>query len=299
MARKYQIANASFLIIGLSFFNIAFADSWTASSDVKAASISYQGDTTRKNLTDYGINLQTNYLDRLDMMLGYSQLKLNVSQGGNVRQNQVVIGGNWFQYVDSISGRIGWHIKGYSLTSPSSTIANVYTGGWSYLNYRKTIYLDTLFTQSQYTNSQSSDNQSSDNTVNQLNLSFEFSPGLKSSWLSFQVFSVDNTDDVLFDSTLYSAIVEWTQNLWRSGSLIPTKLIFGTQFGDQRYLVLHRLDAINNNPDIQTLSYWANATWQINDHSELGLSIAASDYQTDQQANYDGIYTSLLLKLKW
>jgi len=294
MASKYQIATASLLIITLSFFSNTFADSWTGYGDVKTASVSYQGDTTRKSLTDYAINMQTKYLDKMDMMLGYSQLKLNASQGSNVRQNQFVIGGSWFQYADLISGRVGWHIKGYSLTSPSSTVANVYTGGWNYLNYRRTMYLDTLFTQSQYSNS-----QSSDNTVNQLNLSFEFSPGLRSSWLSFQLFSIDNTDDVLFDSTLYSAIIEWTQNLWRSGSLIPTKLIFGAQLGDQRYLVLHRLDSINNNPDIQTLSYWANASWQISDHAELGLSIAASEYETDQQANYDGVYTSLLLTLKW
>jgi len=294
MARKYQIATATLLTIILSFFNIAFAGVWTGSSHVKAASVDYQGDTTRKSLTDYGINLQTRYLDRLDMMLGYSQLKLNASQGSNVRQNQFVLGGNWFQYTDLISGRVGWHVKGYSLTSPSSTIANVYTGGWSYLNYRKTLYLDTLFTQSQYSNS-----QSSENTVNQLNLSFEFSPGFRSSWLSLQIFVIDNTDDVLFDSTLYSANIEWTQFLSRTGFPIPMKLIVGAQLGDQRYLVLHRLDSINNNPDIQTLSYWANASWQINDHAELGLSIAASEYETDQQANYDGVYTSLLLTLKW
>ena len=164
----------------------------------------------------------------------------------------------------------------------------------SYLNYGKTFYLDTLFTQSQYKN-----DQGSDNVVNQSNLAIEFSPGLKSSWLSIQIFMLDNEDDVLFKDTLYSANIEWTQFLSHSGFPIPMKLIAGAQLGDQHYLILHRLDSINNSPDAQQTSYWANATWQINDHSELGLSIATSEYQTEQQENYSSIYSSLLLKIKW
>ncbi len=294
MARKHLIVVACLIYLTTSFLSIAYAARWSGYSDVKAASVSYQGDTTRKSLTDFGINLQTRYLDKLDILLGYSQLKLNAGQGNNIRQNQFFIGGNWFQYADNFNGRVGWHLKGYSLASPSDKIANVYTGGWSYLNYRKTIYLDTLFTQSHYINE-----QSSDNTINQINLALEFSPGLRSSWLSLQFYMIDNDDEMSFDKTLYSSNIEWTQYLWRSGLPIPMKLVFGAQLGDQRYLVSHRLNSINNSPDIQTSSYWASATWQINDHSEVELSIATTEYQTDQQENYDTIFSSLLLKLKW
>jgi len=294
MASRHQIVTICLTYLATNFLSVTYADNWSGYSDIKAAMISYQGDTTRKSLTDYGINLQSKYLDKLDLLIGYSQLKLNAGQGNNVRQNQFFAGANWFQYADLINGRVGWHLKGYSLTSPSSTIVNVYTGGLSYLNYGKTFYLDTLFTQSLYKNT-----QGNDNVVNQSNLAIEFSPGLKSSWLSLQLFMLDNEDDVLFDNTLYSANIEWTQFFGRSGLPIPMKLIVGAQLGDQHYLVLHRLDSINNSPDVQQTSYWANATWQINDHSELGLSIVTSEYQTEQQENYSSIYSSILLKIKW
>jgi len=306
MASKHQITAASLLLITTSIFSDVFADNWTNSNDIKTTFISYQGDTTRNNLTDVGINHQTHYLDKFSLLFGYNYTKLNTSQRANidssiagnvdrnVQQRQLTVGANWFQYSDFINGRVGWHIKNYSLFTPASTIANVYNGGLSYLNYQNTLYLDALFTQSQYTNS-----QTSDNTVNQANLSIEFSPGLKSSWLSVQLVAIDNSDNFLFDSTLYSANVEWTQYLSRTGFPIPMSLVIGSQIGEQRYLVLHRLDSINNNPDAQYSSNWIYANWQINDNSQLSLSVVASEHQSDLQEKYDSLYSSILLNIKW
>ena len=282
------------MTLALSFCSNVFADNWTNSNDIKSTFINYQGNTTRKNLTDLSINIQTHYLDKFDLLFAYNHTKLNAGQGNSSRQNQLTVGANWFQYFDKIEGRIGWQLKNYSLTTPSNTIADITSGGISYLDYQKSFYLDTLFTQSQYINK-----VINDYTVNQANLSFEFSPRLKSSWLSFQLIAIDNADNLLFDSTLYSANFEWTQFLYRTGFPLPMRFIIGLQIGEQRYLVLQRLNSVNNSPDAQTASYWVNATWHISDNSQLGLSIATSEHQTDLQEKYNSTYSSILLNIKW
>lgn len=258
--------------------------------------LGYSGNTIRNSFQEYGASTKQSYLEKVNYALGYKQSVLKQNGLQNYRQHQFFTEANLFNYADHPGARIGWHLNYWKLTTASKTLANIYSGGWSFLNYSKTFYSDIFITQSNYADSQ---NHNKTNPLLQGKFSVEFWPGIYSSWLSLQVFTIQDAHSVLLGDTLYSTNLEWTQSFKRIGLPVPTRVILGAQLGEQRYLVDQRLNVINNSQDSQIGGYWISAIWQLKDSVESGLSIASLQYKTDAEENYEGIFVSINLKFKW
>lgn len=292
MATQLKIRQLFLAIIIWFIASHTYANTWINHNNLDATVVSYQGDTTRQSVSDYGLSTKLQYLDKLDLVLGYRQTILKQDDNTNYVQTQLMLGGDWFIYADHPGARIGWHLNTWTIRTPSIILANIYSGGWSFLSYEKELYADLFLTHSNYTESSSS-------YLLQSNVALEFSPGLQSSWVSLQLFNIQDRQSVLIVEPLYSAHLEWTQRIKHTSYPFPGKIIFGTQFGEQRYLVNWRLNNVNNNPDSQVRGYWLCAIWQLRDHLETGASLASVQYKTDIDSNYEAIFTSVYLKFNW
>lgn len=296
MDNKYLITLLSLYGCLLFFHGNTNASTWTNDSVLETTVHTYKGDTGRQRVIEYGVKNQLTYLDKLSTTPGYKWAGLKDESINNYRQDQFSLGVDWFVYADYPGARLGWHLNVWRLTNSSSYIANIYSGGWSFLTYGKSFYFDVSLTQSNYAASQ---NGNKEDPVIQGNFSIEFSPGLSSSWLSMQFFSIRDSNAALFVDPLYSAQFEWTQFIGRMGFPIPGKLILGAQLGEQRYLVNSRLNSINNSPDRKAGGYWVSVVWHLSDHLKSGLSLASSRYESDARARYESLLTSMFFNLKW
>lgn len=294
--KKHTIVILLFTGMLLLVHGKTYARTWTNNSAVDTAIYTYQGDTTRQHVIEYSVTNQLTHLDNLKITPGYKWTRLKDESINSYRQDQFSVDVDWFTFADYPGARLGWHLNAWRLTTPSSSIANIYSGGWSFLNYGKSFYFDVFFTQSNYVDSQNDD---TNNPVMQGNLSIEFSPGFSSSWFSLQLFSVRDNNAALFVDPLYSAQIEWTQYFGRTGFLIPGEVILGVQLGVQRYLVNSRLNSVNNSPDSQAGGFWLSAVWHLNDHLQSGLSLVSSRYESDAMAHYESLLTSIFFKFKW
>ena len=294
--KKHTIVILLFTGMLLLIHGKTYAKTWTNNSVVDTTIYTYQGDTTRQRVTEYSIANQLIHLDKLNITPGYKWTRLKDESINSYRQDQFSVDVDWFTFADFPGSRLGWHLNAWHLTTSSTFIANIYSGGWSFLSYGKNFYFDVFFTQSNYVDSQ---NEDKSNPVAQGNLSIEFSPGFSSSWLSLQFFSVRDNNAVLFVDPLYSAQIEWTQFIGRTGFPLPHMVMLGAQVGEQRYLVNSRLNSINNSPDSQVGGYWICVFWHLNDHLKSGLSLASSFYESNAMAHYKSFLSSIFFKIKW
>lgn len=298
MAIQYRLNFLSLVFLSalLAPIDDGLASNWSQDLQIKAERYNYQGDTNRKNVNVFGASTNVKYLDSGSISLAYNQLTLNQSLNNRLNQQQFAFTGNLYQYIDTFRGRTGLHLSRYTITSDSFDTTSSYSGGLSYSNYSRRFYFDIFYAQSRYQHQFSNRGYS---LVKQTNAAVEFVPILQSSWLSLQLFTQSNDDSILFSDNLHSMHIEWTQHLYKTGSLIPNRVLVGTQMGEQRYLVSQRLNSINNSLDRQTGGYWLSLVWQLNDFFTSGINTGYYSFQDDLDASYTATHYTLHLQINW
>lgn len=296
MATERTLGYFSLIIIPLLFCNNGKCDVLTASIDSKITSMQYSGDTSKDTLFEYGLSPSVQYFDRLRLNVGYKQLRLNNSLYGRYNQSQTNLGITLYQYLDIINSRTSLYGGYTNLTSNSRRIGEVSTFGLSALNYRRTFYVDLFYNNSDYAQQQAIPVPSS---VQQFSSAIEFLPWMANSWLSLQGIMTENAQANRSENYLYSAIIEWTQYTASSNYPLPERIVIGTQLGEANYLVLHRINSVSNNPDLQTSSYWLSVNWKPGDAINMGLDISQTSYETSLNEKYRALLGSIYLNYHW
>jgi len=287
-----------FLLSGILIFSSSNATADTFAHTVSAAlsSTTYSGSTLRQQLTDYSVSIHTAFREKVGILAGYKQTLLNARSEPQQSQTQVLLGAEHYHYADTIQSRIGYHAQLYtlSLKQQRANITPVYTGGLSALDFRQRYYFDLYYALSDYTHSQSVSDH-----AHQLSSAIEFKPFIQASWLSLQFFSIWSNNPTRVAGTLGALRTEWTQYTYASGRLLPTSIALGTQFGTQRFQVLHRIATIDNSGNTVNQSWWMEPRWQLNDITRIGVNLAWSDYSDDQNNYFNALSTSVYLNARW
>ena len=175
---------------------------------------------------------------------------------------------------------------------------DIYNPVLSFMNYRKTFYIDVPFSHSTYS--------SSDSTIDKLKVK-QWSPAIGTAfnnqydWIQLRAYSIDLSNDSrtpgIDHTNAYS--LSWSHWFDKQPGTSLNQLTISVLNGKRLYAVDHESRKIYNLTDMQTASLTIGAVWNKNTDSDWYMYFGYEQYKdvsTSERYNSVYVYTGLLTR---
>ncbi len=242
-------------------------EAWYTSVSASILPATYSDSDQRNSLLSTSLQLNTDYLDTINISLFYNRTSIDFKKIAAVDYDidQTAYAGR-FQYQifsDPLGGSIATGLTLHRLTNNDATRlsddVSVVAPRISYLNYKKTLALGLEYTQSDYPNNGGL-------KITQWVPSFGFSLNEGADWLSFRPFLIRSSDKSRSqnESSLSSITMQWMHWTVPASFLSIKKVYADIMIGKRVYAVDNNSFSVYNLSDLQLGSASIGTGWKMN-----------------------------------
>ena len=329
IAKRNFMMKLTFLSAFLLLTNIcqAVEENWQTKIIPQLYFQNYNGSIARKNTTNTGITLISDYLDSDKIRAGYYNTITNLFNQAEVSENMLYLSGQHNMFLDIAPGNLTFRLDAYLGKSTlkyniSTPPGNIGGGGMGnsgkqisgataivtetvnmtavqpqlgYSNYAKTFYADIGYAYSKYKGSSITE-------VKQLTPTIAFGWNDSYDWLQFRAYFIDVNDTTsTYNKNKFESIeVKYTYWLRDSNIKKIENIRFSILTGERVLAVDSDASVVYSNADMQKGSVEASVLWTLSKSSKLLTSINYSRYNNQSLAdNYNSLLFYLNYQHQW
>ena len=300
--------------IFISYNPIAYSEphDWLVSNELFSTVSAYQSSDTRDGFVNAGIYVDSQYLDSAGFGIGYTYGQVfGVTDEFDITENTFLASGNFNYHADSLSGKVGFRADYYGIDDSNSyttrttvpgpggmgggssvvtttfeftNIINVVFSQVSYIDYKKTFYLDIGYAFSSY---DFADVTVRDIDVDQWTPALGFGWNEKYDWLQARLYIINlsNGDSTAGVTSYESVDLKWTH--WFKPGMVLNMDSFtaGLLIGEREFAVDPDARIVYSVGHKQTGTASINAVWKINESSKIMLYYGYSRYDDQENMN--------------
>lgn len=288
------------LILAVSLITgetVQAGETWYTSVSASILPATYSDSDQRNSLLSTSLQLNTDYLDTVNISLFYNRTSIDFKKIAGVDNDidQTAYAGRlqYQVFVDSLGGSIATGLTLHRLTNNDATRlsdeVSVVAPRISYLNYKKTLMLGVEYTQSDYPNN-------GNLKITQWVPSFGFSLNQGADWLSFRPFLIRSNDKSRSqnESSLSSITMQWMHWTAPAPFLGIKRVYADVMVGKRVYAVDNNSFSVYNLSDLQLGSASIGAGWKVNG-IELNAILGTEKYENkviDNRYSQEFLYLS-------
>lgn len=285
------------VIASVLFISFAKADEspWSTLLALNYLSGIYSGDTTKDDLNGYGIKAQFNYLDTLNVKLGYSRLGIAFDSetfSDTLYQEAFQFELERHYFVDAFNGALTPSIQFSQIDgnlSDSALGGLFYMGGaLNYMSYQRDLSFDLHYSKTAY---------DLHTNVYQYDAAIGASLFGAANWGQVRLYDIESAS---FDRHYISADVLIKHWLSSYSLLSPDNVYLAFTLGDRLLAVDPDTLAIANLSQIQKQYIRMGSEWALPNRSQLTLTLAYSEYElSTSDSDYSSTFFFLQYSTKW
>ena len=254
-----------------------------------------------------GVSFDAQYQDRGGLAGGATYTRLNY-KGGIAALDQAAefLSGRINFMPDRVPGRLTLRLDGHQInnndTTNESDDVQVVAPQLSYLNHRKTVYLDLGYAFSAYGKSRIGNGAL---TVQQWTPTLGLGFNHQADWLQLRLYDVNASNAARAMHGHTDALeIKLTHYFTPTAAWLPQSLTIGGLIGNRMYAVDRDTQVVYNLGDEQRGGGFLTAQWQLSRRFQLTLSGGSDRYQAQDrfrgsQYTYTGTYGYLGLTAHW
>lgn len=274
-----KIPQAKLSILGfalITFCAESQASDWYLNTAANITQGMYSGSQARKTLTDFGVHISGDYLERGGLSLGLNQTSIAMKSAPLTSQQSQMLSGRMQFWPDFLAGkfttRIDLHHISNNDTTGNTSGVSVIAPQLSWLSDDASLYLDLGYADSKY--------------KTQLNpkqytptLGFAFNDA--SDWLQLRGYLIRGLDPALASNLKSTSAVDtqWTHFLSAKSALVPTSFNLKLSSGERIFAVDMDAQSVANLSDIHKGGVSLGLTWKVARSTDLLIVLAQSRFQ--------------------
>ena len=291
----------------------AYSDSheWLVNSELFSTVSGYQSSDTRDGFVNAGIHVDAKYLDSAGFGVGYTYAQvIGVTDKFDITENAFFVSGNYNYHTDSLSGKLGFRADYYGIEDSNSyttrtivpgaggmggsstvtsafeftNIIDVVFAQLSYINFKKTFYMDVGYAFSNY---DLGDVEVQDIDIDQWTPTLGFGWNEKYDWLQARLYIIDlSNGDSTGGVTSYESVdLTWTH--WFKPGMVLNMDSFtaGLLVGEREFALDPDARIVYSIGHTQIGTASINAVWKINESSRIMTYYGYSRYDDQENMN--------------
>jgi len=243
-------------------------ENWSVKTDIQGLYSNYSGSQQRKSLSNSGVIISADYLDKGGFSIAANYSKLALNTGNNITQQGYFANARYNLYFDALPGPLTVQINGHFINnndvSRNTDNVNVIAPQVSFLNYAKTFYLDVGYARSTYQNNL---------TVDQFTPTLGFAFNQKNDWFQMRGFFIKPSNPLRAQNknSTSAADIKWSHWFAPGAWHRIEKMQLGALVGERIYAVDNDAAAVYNLSDIQRGSVSLALQWRLSESTKLML----------------------------
>lgn len=289
---------------------------WYLSASANINLSTYIKSQNLSSQSELGLFIDADYLEDYGLSAGFIRQDQGVKKFENISNSMLYLAARYYIYPESLPGKLALSLEAYdesqSLTvkttrglSPtfSTELINdslkIVNPIISYLNYKKTFYLDLGYANSKYG---STDPLIGELEVEQWVPTVGFSFNNQYDWLQLRHYNINLSNDIRSPGITRTSANEFKLTHWltkKKGSDLDN-IQFIVLTGERLFAVDHDARKIYNLSDMQTATYSMGGNWKYLDKSEAYLYAGIERYK-DSSLNekYNNLFMYAGYKIHW
>lgn len=266
----YNIQRLLTLLLFLVAANAWALDCWTVSLTPQALFGNYSSSPVRSEIKSQGLLLNTQYLERDAILLGYFPLQLRYKHNiPGLHQATYYASLRDFQTPDCLKGWLTFRLDAYKVynndPTHETTNVNVIQPLISYINYAKTYYFDFGYAASSYAKSHIRNGQL---RVSQFTPSVGIGFNENTNWLRLRLYEIYASNYIRAQHMTHTDGVEITFShyLLYYPFYIPNRIDAEVYLGNRTYAVDSDAMVVYNLGDVQQTGMYLQANWRLTSH---------------------------------
>ena len=262
---------------------LAQAQAWTLNAQASATTGAYKDSLLRDKLTESGVTVSGEYLDKGGLVLGYGTTRVSMKNGAAaIDQSNLLLSGHLNFQPDETSGRWTARLDNYRINNNNTTgdtdAVRVVATQLSWLAKDKSWYADLGLARSRYQN---------DLTVNQFTPTLGFGMNDGADWLQLRAYQISGLNPVRAAGKNNTSALEakWTHYFAPGAAWMPRFASLGVMGGERIYAVDMDAQSVANLADISTGSATLGLGWTLTKNSRMFVLLGQSRFRNVNLAN--------------
>jgi len=281
---------------------------WFLGVDLQAMIMDYRGSTTRDRLTNAGVFVSADYLERAGVTFGFNRTTLadvaggsggngsggngsggsgaggsggsgSAGESGDIDQDNVFLSLRYTLTPDRLPGRLVLRLDGYDISNDDATGASAVTTvepRIAYSNYAGTFAAGVGFARSEYGDGTSSDAFE----IEQWTPTLGFGLNERRDWLQLRAYLINGNGAAGSAGALDTSAAELKWTHWLTGRPLGLDNIrFGVLAGERLFAVDSDAGSVYNLTERQTGAYSVGAEWKAAENGRVLLLIGSERYE--------------------
>ncbi|MDX8389687.1 MAG: hypothetical protein R8M38_04260 [Mariprofundaceae bacterium] len=288
------------LLMGSLMFSathVIAAEDWIVDTQLQSLYGKYQDSSQRDAMMSGGFSLAAEYHDQAGFLLGATATRIDFKESDAISQQSYLGGLHYNIFSDTLSGKLGLRVDAHWINNNDPTgdtdRVRVLAPLISYVNFKKTFYLDLGFAYSRYQN---------DLSVIQVSPALGFALNSGADWLQLRGYWIEPSDASRAQSKANTTAVDAKYTHWFSpgGWYIPDQLLLSVLAGERIYAVDHDAMAVYNLADTQQGSYALGLQWQLGESGKVLLMGGSERYlNAPLDESYQSHFAYLSISTEW
>ena len=289
------------LLLGLAIalsFPAAHAADWSFNADASITQGTYKKSLQRDKLSERGLRITGDYLDRGGITLGYGTTWVGMKNGVTATdQNNVLLSGRMNFTPDAIPGRLTARLDAHRINNNDATRntddVSVLAAQLGWLAKSENLYADIGYADSSYQNQLS---------VRQYTPTVGFGLNGGSDWIQLRSYLVRGLNPARASgkSSTTGLDTKWTHYFAAQSAWVPKSLTLGVASGERIYGVDMDAQLVANLADLNKGAATLGLGWDINRNFKIFALAGQSRYRNVALANDYKLNVGYLgLNLNW
>ena len=280
------------LVLGLASTAVCAQDSagpWYVRGDFQGLLSPFSGSVERDSLQNVGFFVRADYLETAGFSVGYNRTLLaSKDSSQDIDQDNVFISGRWHMTPDWAAGQLTLRVDGYVISNNDTingTSVDVIAPQVSYLNYKKTFYLDLGYARSSYDDSALAAGKLE---VDQFTPTVGFGFNKQRDWLQARAYLIDPSSLQRAQGNADTAALEIKWTHWFTGKkpLGIDNFRASALVGERLFAVDPDAGLVYNLVDLQVGGASVGSEWALGERNKLLLLLGSEQYE-NQAINDD------------